>query len=292
MTMSTCPQKVTLANGSLRLLEITPANKASALGDLNGHMLRLRANGVSLTGFKASEIDFLAALQDIEVLRFVDCHRLRFSGFDACRRLRELHLDDTGRTQPIDFSGLRSLETIRFQWGGGVHGLDTLPNLENVGIKGVKAQSINDLRLPSRIARLTLQKCALQGFDGIESLGCLLYIKLWGMSSELDWCLLSSSPSLNCLDLERVPLKAGLDGLARCEKLAALYMLNCGVVSSLAWVGKLASLEHLSIFRTRLLDSDLSHLLNLKKLSWIDFKFRPRASMTVEELRLKLNIQV
>jgi hypothetical protein len=112
------------------------------------------------------------------------------------------------------------------------------------------------------------------------------------MSSELDWGLLSSSPSLNRLDLERAPLKTGLEGLACCGKLTSLYVLNCGVVSSLVWVGKLESLEHLSIFRTRLLDSDLSHLLNLKKLSWVDFEFRPRASMTAQELRLRLNIQV
>jgi internalin A len=277
-----------------RLVEITPVNLDYAMDNLP-HIIETmwpQAKGVSLKGFYDSSVDFIKKFPpDTERIQFVRCKNLHIPELSHFIRLKALGLGDELRKNEVDVSELRHLESIAGYWGKGIIGMNRLHDVISLSLFSCKADSLLTMNLPDSLQCLelvrSLRLANLQGSVCFVNLGTL---KLVQTSRFFSLNGIDQFEKIEEIFLENVKDIDGFSCLRGCKNLKSLHFLGCEEMPSLDWISGLGTLESVSIFRTKVMDGDMSPLLTLPRLSLVDFDNKRNYSHTAAEIRKILGI--
>jgi internalin A len=184
---------------------------------------------------------------------------------------------------PLDFTAFAALKTLRMYWNPGFESVSDCASLESLFVFGPPDADLARFgRLP-RLRRLELSQgrrlTTTAGVgDGVEFLG--LY-----QQAALEELVLP--PGLRVLAIEGAKR---LGAIVTVPTLERLKVANCGDIASLAPLRGLDRLEEFLAWEsTRVLDGDLSVLLELPRLRVLGMRdrreYRPRVSEIEEALR-------
>lgn len=191
----------------------------------------------------------------------------------AIPRLNELRFITLGgtRSRGFDFSEFRSLADLRIGW----HPRDCLPDgesaLESLYLKGYnpKQKDLKDLPELPNLTSLELVQAGVVNLDGVERLRKLRELDVSYCKALVTLAALVKTP------VERVHLEAcgrivDIPVLSRCPGLKSIRMSSCGNLQSLDFLKASTTIEEFRFVKMDVADGDMSPLLSLKSVGFID----------------------
>ena len=166
-------------------------------------------------------------------------------------------------------------------------------SLESLSIQAASRAEIDlrPLAVQSSLTKLILKVAPLlETLDGAEDLSALAVLNVAAARELHDATALASiAKSLVEVEFESCLAITALDDLSSLQSLMFLGISDCGRVESLHPVAELTNLEQLHAWgSTRIMDNDLSPLLNLPRLSEVRMRdrrdYRPRVSTIQKQL--------
>ena len=142
----------------------------------------------------------------------------------------------------------------------------------------LKGKDMNTIRFPKSIKQLFLYWSdikSLQGLPGgLERFEIALCRQLNSLSG-----LEKSSESLHQVKLENCPHITDYDALNQCVRITELIVGSCHGIPSISFVKNMKELQYISLFKTKVLDLDLSPLLPVPSVFYTnskDYPFNPK----------------
>ncbi len=212
------------------------------------------------------------------------------SVLESLGSLETLTLNTPGKPRmPLDFGAFAALETLRMYWNPGFESVFGCSSLRSLWVFGPPDPDLARFGELTGLRRLEFsQGRRLVTTSGVEALGALEFLGLYQQGALAD---LAGVPALDLrvLAIESVKGLETLDAVAALRQLVRLKVANCGDIASLAPLAKLDRLEEFFAWEsTRVVDNDLSVLLELPRLRSIGMKerreYRPRVSEIEAEL--------
>lgn len=175
------------------------------------------------------------------------------------------------RKSEVDFRVFHQLVDLRINW----HRDDILPNesslLESLYIKGFNPKNKNLTSLPSftNLHGLELVQSNIVTLDGIHRISKLTDVDI-SFCKNLESVAALGSTGVMRLHLESCNKISDLTELVRCRKLRSIKMSGCGNLASLHFLNKFPALEEFRFVKMDVLDGDMTPLLRLKSIGFID----------------------
>jgi hypothetical protein len=128
-------------------------------------------------GWDAENVDFLASMPDLRILR-IRHRRIRdVSGIHALHGLRELEVHTRCRT-PIHADAFPELERLAFRWRPRARSVFGHAGLRSLKLTHYAAADLRALRGMTSLEHLTLVRGVVERLDGIEDLPALRSLRL------------------------------------------------------------------------------------------------------------------
>jgi Leucine-rich repeat (LRR) protein len=249
-------------------------SKLTNLRDLTIRSLLIRGDSTSLF----SDMQYLERLNVGAVMMDPDPEianhreRMKFIVKDL-PFLKELSLRYEG--EAIEFENLPSLTKLDISnitcADNGIHGLETLTNLESISIKCSEELSDKTLKAMTSLTRLVEVDVSMSGVtnDGMAHLQNLPYVSFLGMAGgKLTNKALKHVSSLKELRYIDFPQSLKDEDLHHLQDLVKLRNLRLGNVTDegMSWVARLNALRSLDFSRSQITDKTLTFLANFSKL--------------------------
>jgi hypothetical protein len=192
------------------------------------------------------------------------------------------------RPQGTDFSDLSKLVDLRIGWNRS----DLLPSpdgaLESLYLKGYnpKSKDISGLPAFANLATLELVQAGITSLKGVERLK---------MIRELDasYCKgLATVQALVSTTVERVHFEGcgritDIPALAKCPQLRSVRLSSCGNLKSLGFLKDSRTIEEFRFVKMEVDDCDMTPLLALKSVGFIDRRGYSHTNAQVTQLITK-----
>ena len=201
------------------------------------------------------------------------------SAVEALSGLETLTLNTPSKPKmPLDFGSLPSLRVLRMYWNAGFESVFGCDSLESLFVFSPPDPDLSRFGTLPALRRLELSMgrklVSTQGVGELDFLG--LYSQ--GALAEL-----RDLPDLSVLAIETAKKLDAIDAVAGCRSLRRLDIADVGDIASLKPVAGLDALEEIGAWgSTRILDPDLSVLLDLPRLCRLRLRdrleYRPRVS--------------
>ena len=241
-------------------------------------------------GFAESDLDFLDAwpVKRLDVLDRTLTDLTPIARLGAS--LESLSIQAASRAE-IDLAAVPRLRTLAAWWSAVEETIDQLDGLEELTVMDYDEIDLRPLAVQSSLTKLILKVAPLlETLDGAEDLSALAVLNVAAARELHDATALASiAKSLVEVEFESCLAITALDDLSSLQSLMFLGISDCGRVESLHPVAELTNLEQLHAWgSTRIMDNDLSPLLNLPRLSEVRMRdrrdYRPRVSTIQKQL--------
>ncbi|MFT3908301.1 MAG: hypothetical protein QM737_02660 [Ferruginibacter sp.] len=269
--------------------------------EINSTFLEKKVNGI-----------FLYQIPNIKRLRILTIDFLQID-FNQKSFLGLTHLCNNVNTEEIDFNNLKKLEEIDLKWSNNRNGLFNCLSLRRITLHGYKGQNLKEFLLLKNIENLELISSSIGSIDGIENLNCLQKIELHfcpkltslfalSLLKKLEVVIISNLNSLNSLNffnqLESLNCAVvrdckkinSSDELLHLKNLTYLGVHNAGALTSLKPIVNLKKIKRVTLGQTKILDGDVSPLLKLKSLAYIQFADSRELNYKLVEIKTILNL--
>jgi hypothetical protein len=205
----------------------------------------------------------------------------------ALRGLETLTLNTASKPRmALDFTAFERLRTLRMYWNAGFESVFACQSLESLFVFGPPDADLTRFGELATLRRLELS----QGRKLVSTAGVSPTVEFLGLYQQGALTELRELPrGLSVLAIEG---SKQLGELVTVRSLTRLKVANCGDIASLAPLRGLDGLEEFFAWEsTRVLDADLSVLLELPKLRTIGMRdrreYRPRVAEIEEALRAR-----
>ena len=188
-------------------------------------------------------------------------------------RLNELRFISLGgaRSRGFDFSRLCNLADLRIGWHPG----DDLPSgegaLESLYLKGYNPKSKDLTALPEyeKLETLELVQAGITSLDGVERQKSLRELDISYCKSLATVAALVGTPVERvhfeaCARIENIPV------LSQCPHMKSIRLSACGNLQSLGFLKKSQTIEEFRFVKMEVADGDMTPLLELKSVGFID----------------------
>ncbi|WP_028063370.1 hypothetical protein [Solirubrobacter soli] len=184
---------------------------------------------------------------------------------------------------PLDFGAFGALKTLRMYWNPGFESVFDCGSLESLFVFGPPDADLTRFGAFGRLRRLELS----QGRKLTSTAGLGASVRFLGLYQQGALSELADLPPLEVLAIEGCKQLAEI---VTVPTLRSLKVANCGDIASLAPLRGLTHLEEFFAWEsTRVLDGDLSVLLELPRLRTIGMRdrreYRPRVAEIEEALQ-------
>ena len=255
---------------------------------------RGEADGLTLNyalGFSEPSLDFISGWP----LRRLDILDRSLTDLEPIRRvaatLEELSVQAAAEAS-LDLGDTPRLRAVAGEWALIRWQLRLLDSLEELTTWLFDEETLLSLMDHERLQRLTIKEARrLESLLGIEQLGSLRGLEVGLAPRLLEIDAVGELFQLEELSIEGAREVNTLEDVSQLGRLRHLGFADCGDVESLAPVRGLTQLESLYLWgTTRIVDGDLSPVLDLRAL--IDFRIRSRKAYhpSVEDVKARLQI--
>lgn len=228
---------------------------------------------------RGEDLSFLSKVPDLRGLVLNAGEVRDLSALEALRGLETLTLNTPSRPKlPLDFGSFPSLRVLRMYFNPGFESVFDRTSLESLWVFSPPDPDLSRFGALPALRRLELSMgrklVSTQGVGDLDFLG--LYQQ--GALREL-----RDLPDLSVLAIESAKQLEAIDAVAGCRSLTRLDIAEVGEIASLKPLAGLDRLEELGAWgSTRILDPDLSVLLELPRLRSVRLRdrreYRPRVS--------------
>jgi hypothetical protein len=270
--------------GPRRIAWLTSSN----LDDVDELLNTQQVDGVGLSPHHGFDGDFsiLSALPRLRVLIAVYADKFDCTPIQECSELRFLGLQ-TIKRKPFDFSAFSKLRELSIDW----QSRDVLPSpgsqLESLRLRGYKPKS-NDLTTLPAYANLISLELVQSGVTSLEGIARLRALR----EVDIAFCrYLAKINNILATEVEQVhfencPNIADIPELAFCPTLRSIRLSACPDLESLKFLESSKKIETFTFVKMRVKDCDLSPLLKMKTVRFMDFR---SYSHTCEEIQALIN---
>ena len=257
--------------------------------------------------------DFIYQFQKIKRIRIItiDSLGIDFSNPSFC----ELSVLISNRnTENINFSNLEMLEELDIKWADGRKGFLNCSKLKKIVLHGFNGKNLNEFRQLSLLESLELISSSIENLEGIENLSGIKKIelhycrKLNNLSNlntlkNLEILILGNLSALNSLSFVKNLNQLTGFSVRDCKKLVSsddvlhlnnltfLGINNAGVLTSLKPIVNFKKLKRLTLGQTKILDGDVSPILKLKSIEYIQFADSKNFNYKLIEIRKIMNVE-
>jgi internalin A len=247
----------------------------------------IEAHGLAVLSImvRGSDLSFLSRVPSLRGLVLNAGEVRDLSSVQALPRLETLTLNTPSKPRlELDFGAFPLLEKLRLYWNPGFESLFSARRLESLFLFGPPDADLGRFAALSGLKRLELSQgrklVSTAGVPPVEFLG--LY-----QQGALEELVLPAS--LRVLAVESCKKLTSLDAVSGLS-LSRLKVANCGDIESLAPLRGMSSLEEFLAWEsTRVLDGDLSVLLDLPRLRLIGMQDRTSYTPRVKEIEAALS---
>jgi internalin A len=234
---------------------------------------------------RGDDLSFLARVPGLRGLVLNAGEVRDLAPVSALRDLETLTLNTASKPRmSLDFAAFERLRTLRMYWNAGFESVFACQTLESLFVFGPPDADLTRFGGISSLRRLELS----QGRKLVSTAGVSSDVEFLGLYQQGALTELRDLPrGLSVLAIEG---SKQLGELVTAPSLTRLKVANCGDIASLAPLRGLDRLEEFFAWEsTRVLDGDLSVLLELPKLRTIGMRdrreYRPRVAEIEEALR-------
>ncbi len=241
----------------------------------------MAAQGLSVLSIavRGNDLSFLSRVPDLRGLVLNAGEVRDLSALEGLGSLETLTLNTPARPKlPLDFGSFPSLRVLRMYWNAGFESVFGCASLESLWVFSPPDPDLARFGTLPALRRLELSMgrrlVSTQGVGELDFLG--LYSQ--GALAEL-----RDLPDLSVLAIETAKKLEEIDAVAACASLRRLDLADVGEIASLKPLAGLHALEEVGAWgSTRILDPDLSVLLELPRLRRLRLRdrreYRPRVS--------------
>jgi internalin A len=268
---------------------------ANAVKPLQAAVMRgrlLRRNDTPIDGVQVSvllsiredDVSFLAQIPSLRGLVLNGGGVRDLSPVQALGALETLTLNTPAKPKlPLDFAAFPALKTLRMYWNAGFESVFGCESLEALFVFGPPDPDLARFGTLPRLRRLEVS----QGRKLVSTAGVGGSVRFLGLYQQAALSALEGLPALDVLAIEGAKQ---LGELRTVHTLKTLKAANCGDIASLAPLRGLDRLEEFFAWEsTRVLDGDLSVLLELPRLRTLGMRdrreYRPRVAEIEAALR-------
>lgn len=208
------------------------------------------------------------------------------SSLAECTALRYLALH--GYSGSIDLSALRSLQELRLDGRRGMHFPPPDTPLLRLHVQGYASPRRNLQDLPgwATLETLEIVRGQIVSLEGIGRFSRLRRLSLSYLPRLTDIAEAGGLP-LETLEFDRCKEAIDLDAIGKLGGLVDLKITHCGTIPSVATIGRLPALERFSFVGTVVTDGDLSPLLGLPYVGFMDKRHYSHKYKDFEARRLR-----
>jgi protein phosphatase 1 regulatory subunit 7 len=223
-------------------------------------------------GFEPLDSELIGRFPDIKTCIFVNCSKVDLKVLECLRSLECLSLGGE-RKDGFNFQKLPMLRDLSFDWNP----KDLIPS-DASGVKKFRvwkykprSKCLIDFPTYGHLDFLEIVQSNLVSLDGIEKLPNLKELHL-GYARSFKSIAAIKKTKIENLDLEACSKISDLAEIRYCESLKSVRMGGCGEHPSLSFIGECKNLQEFRFVRTNFLDGNMSPLLRLKSVGFLDKK--------------------
>lgn len=238
-----------------------------------------------------SDIDFVRELSGLRRLSLTVQKPRDLRALESLKSVRDLFVGlGPGRTPPVALDSLPHLSHLSVDWVPGLEAVAACTTVDKLTISRPPTADLAWLAGMTQLKQLMLtdsrRLTRLSGLEALQNLRCLVLTNLASLES-LDG--VQHLQHLEFLDVTSCRKFATLDPVAALSALTKLAVNNCGDIASLRPLSSLTGLrEFFAIESTRILDGDLSPLMELPNLQRFGMRSRREYRPSVEEVGAKV----
>jgi hypothetical protein len=240
-------------------------------------------DGVTVSqDYKLQNIDFLADYPNIEHLSISDGVK-DISAIHSLHNLKSLLI--SGKKREIDFSHFPLLKELIVEWCPLLSNMDKCKCLESLTLRGYNPKTKDCSNLPNVtwVERLELVQSTVCTLNGLEKFHKLKKLEFYYCSKlESLCCLESSNESLTYLFFDHCKSITNHEYVTNLSHLYTLAYNDCGVIPSIRFIKKMASLKDIRFVGTDITDGDMTPCIGLK---YAAFSNKKHFSHTMEEIK-------
>jgi protein phosphatase 1 regulatory subunit 7 len=218
--------------------------------------------------YQLRSIEFLREYSGIRGVVIPFGRSLDLKPLSSLNDLRYLHVTDF--SEPLDLSAFPFLEELRIEWHRQVTFAD-LVGLRRLYVRGYKSSSRDLAELPAfpSLEELELVRGNLRSLEGVERFARLKKVELHHMR-RLESIGALCGTEIKFLHMEKCTSLKDVEVLQCVQTLTALRLHDCGPIPSIEFINALPRLDEFRFVGTVVEDGDLSPLLRLKKVGFMD----------------------
>lgn len=239
-----------------------------------------------MQGYVLADVKFLEEYVDIRGLAVVPPPRgIDLTGISALKSLEYLSVGEN--EQPLDLSAFPKLEEFRGDWHRLLRFPDCMPTLRALHLWKFKPKSKDLGFLPElpALEELGLTQSSIVSLDGLARFSCVRRLHLAYNRALAHLDAIPTLRNLEQLECDRCPKLRNYEVLAKAARLRVLCLHGCGPLASLGFLRSMPQLEAFRFVDTDVEDGDLSPLINLKQVGFINKK---HFSHTFEEVQIAI----
>jgi hypothetical protein len=226
-----------------------------------------------LSDERLHDIEFLRECSFLKELIYTNRDDFDLSPLSALTQLESLHIGFTGKQKhEIDLRPFPRLRSLSLYWRPGkVRGLETLVDLESLGLQSYNEKTPPEDKDLSRFAtlrrlkKIRITSGGVTSLRGLEQLPALEELQLGNCRQLTSIGALQAHPSLRELGLDICPKVGDYDRLTDLPRLESLELMDCGKIPSLTFIDRLPALVHLfTQGSTDIVDGDVRPALRLR----------------------------
>lgn len=255
-----------------------------------GEVDRLVLNYVH--GFKEGDLGFLEGLP-LRELEILDWWMMDLEPIYSLGSTLEVLNVTTPSSLKVDLYRLPKLHTLGASWVQVADSIAGAPAVRDAFFLDYRPADLTPLEPWGDLERLRMKDrpklkslAGLSAFPKLRELGIFLAVKL------ADFGELEGRSEIEKLEFDSCKKIKQIDFLSGCTGLQELSLANCGDIDSLAPIQHLKNLERLWMHEdTKILDGDLSPILELPRLSRMSMMNRRAYRPSVKEIKAQLGLE-
>lgn len=221
------------------------------------------ADGISvfMSGLNKKEISNLSKVHNVRAIFLQDCKD--YMNFDFLQKLTCLEtLTIDGDTPDLNLDYFPDLRHLSFAWRASALTNIKSSALTELDIWKFNQIDINPIKDFSQLRRLSIHQSSIESLSGIERLQKLDDLSLF-LNPKLEDLSSLSGTSIKSITIENSKNIQDYSFLESCENLEEIKIHNSSPILSLSFVSRLRKLKSLRFVGTKVIDGDMSPLLNL-----------------------------
>lgn len=260
--------------------------ESDRLSECLDYYKRNKFEGIAISrhhGYKSDDINFLKECPKTTAV-YLQTEISDISGLYNLKKLRWLLIAELPGT--IDLSRFPDLDCLRITWGSNLINLDSCSKLRclSLGKYNSKSKNLHELPPLENIEELTLTQSTITSLAGIENFPNikrleLNYLPQLGDISQLAFV----AKSLKYLEFDHCK-KINYKDVTVLKSLKSLMLSACGEVSSISFIREMPALERFTFVGTNVLNGDMTPLLSLKTVGFLEKKHYSHTQDEIEGL--------